>query len=156
MEKIFRAYYRSPVGYAEITANERAVLSVSLIDKPRGASAGNMVINKCITELDEYFKGTRKHFSVRLERRGTEFQRKVWEALGKIPFGKTCSYEDIAIAAGNPKAVRAVGLANGKNPHWIIVPCHRVIGKNNKLTGYAGGLDRKKWLLEHEKTYSSP
>ncbi len=156
MEKIFRAYYRSPVGYAEITANERAVLSVALVDKPHGAPADNNVLKQCVKELDEYFQGARKHFSVRLERRGTDFQEKVWEALEKIPYGKTCSYEDIATAAGSPKAVRAVGLANGKNPHWIIVPCHRVIGKNKKLTGYAGGLDRKKWLLEHEKSFSSP
>ena len=113
-----------------------------------------VVLKKCVKELDEYFAGKRKHFSVRLERRGTDFQKKVWTALEKIPFGKTCSYEDIAIAVGSPKAVRAVGLANGKNPHWIVVPCHRVIGKNKQLTGYAGGLDRKKWLLEHEQKAS--
>lgn len=157
MEKTLTAYYKSPVGYAEITANERAILSVNLIAQPRKQEPvdegrlENGVITQCIKELDEYFAGKRKKFSVKLEKRGTDFQKKVWNALEKIPFGKTVSYEDIAVAVGNAKAVRAVGLANGKNPHWVIVPCHRVIGKNKKLVGYAGGLERKQWLLEHEQ-----
>lgn len=156
-----KVYYKTPVGWAEITANERAILSVSLIDQPRKQESGgadrleNGVITQCVKELDEYFSGKRKRFSVKLEKHGTDFQKKVWNALEKIPFGKTVSYEDIAVAVGNAKAVRAVGLANGKNPHWVIVPCHRVIGKNKKLVGYAGGLERKQWLLEHEQGISS-
>lgn len=165
MEKITTAYYQSPVGYAEIIANERAVLSVSLVahrgdQRPRKKGLmdvdrlENGAIKQCIQELDEYFKGKRKHFSVKLEKHGTDFQKKVWGALEKISFGTTASYEDVAVKIGNKKAVRAVGMANSRNPHWIIVPCHRVIGKNKKLVGYAGGLDVKKWLLEHERKVS--
>ncbi len=152
---MYKAYYKTPVGYAEITANESTVLSVSLVDKPgKTVGADLPVLKKCLKELDEYFKGGRKNFTVKLEKHGTDFQKNVWNELEKIPFGKTASYEDVAVKIGNKKAVRAVGLANSKNPHWIIVPCHRVIGKNKKLVGYAGGLDRKEWLLEHEKKYS--
>ena len=104
----------------------------------------------CMSELNEYFKGERTHFSVPLDTQGTEFQQSVWRALMGVEFGKTKSYLDIAQAINNPKAVRAVGAANGKNPISIIVPCHRVIGASGKLTGYAGGLDRKEWLLKHE------
>lgn len=160
MEKILTAYYKSPLGYAEITANERAILSVNLIDQPRkqvplgSKKLASGVLKKCIQELDEYFAGKRKTFTVKLEKHGTDFQKKVWGALETIPFGKTASYEDVAVKIGNKKAVRAVGLVNSKNPHWIIVPCHRVIGKNKKLVGYAGGLDVKKWLLEHERKVS--
>lgn len=162
MEKILTAYYKSPAGYAEITANERAILSVSLVDRPRKKPATDLkklengaILKQCIRELDEYFAGKRKHFSVKLEKHGTDFQKKVWSALEKIPYGETVSYEEVAVKIGNKKAVRAVGLANGRNPHWIIVPCHRVIGKNKKLVGYAGGLDVKQWLLEHERKISS-
>jgi len=153
---VYKAYYKTPIGYAEITANERAILSVSLVTQPRKKGAMNLdevncgVLTKCLKELDEYFKGERKQFSVKLEKEGTDFQKNVWNELEKIPFGTTASYEDVAVKIGNKKAVRAVGLANSKNPHWIIVPCHRVIGKNKKLVGYAGGLDRKEWLLNHE------
>jgi methylated-DNA-[protein]-cysteine S-methyltransferase len=155
---------KTPIGYAEITAHDQAILSVSLVDQPAAqelndAAAMNVpVLKQCIKELHEYFSGKRTEFSFPIDRvRGTDFQKKVWSALEKIPYGKTVSYEDIAIAVGSPKAVRAVGLANSKNPHWVVVPCHRVIGKNKKLVGYAGGLDRKKWLLEHEtkRIYSS-
>jgi methylated-DNA-[protein]-cysteine S-methyltransferase len=104
----------------------------------------------CMSELNEYFKGERTHFSVPLDTQGTAFQQSVWRALMGVEFGKTKSYLDIAQAINNPKAVRAVGAANGKNPISIIVPCHRVIGASGKLTGYAGGLDRKEWLLKHE------
>jgi methylated-DNA-[protein]-cysteine S-methyltransferase len=101
-------------------------------------------------QLLEYFSEKRRSFSIPLAATGTEFQQSVWQALGQIPFGETCSYLDIAKSIGNPKACRAVGAANGKNPIPIIVPCHRVIGSNQKLTGFAGGLDRKAWLLTHE------
>lgn len=103
-------------------------------------------------QLQEYFAGTRRKFEIPYELRGTEFQKKVWAALEEIPYGQTRSYGDVARAVGNPKAVRAVGLANGKNPLWIVVPCHRVVGAGGKLTGYAGGLEMKRALLELEKS----
>jgi len=107
-----------------------------------------------LTQLDEYFKGKRRKFSVKLDLRGTVFQKRVWQALLKIPFGGTASYQDIAEAVGNRKAVRAVGNANGANPVAIIVPCHRVIGSDGSLVGYGSGLWRKRWLLSHEQKHS--
>ena len=104
----------------------------------------------CINELNEYFNGERTRFTVPLDTQGTHFQKQVWRALIDVEFGQTKSYQEIALAINNPKAVRAVGAANGKNPISIIVPCHRIIGANGKLTGYAGGLERKEWLLKHE------
>ena len=108
------------------------------------------VLKQTIEQLKEYLANQRRHFSVTLAATGTDFQKKVWQALTEIPFGQVCSYQELANAIDNPKAVRAVGMANGKNPISIIVPCHRVIGKNGTLTGYAGGVERKQWLLEHE------
>ena len=153
-----KTYYKTPIGLAEITADETAILSVNIVREAenRKLEIGNRdlvdsaLLQKCIRELDEYFAGTRKNFTVKLEARGTDFQQRVWQELAKIPFGVTASYADIARRVGSPRAVRAVGSANSKNPHWIIVPCHRVIASNGALSGYAGGLDRKKWLLEHE------
>lgn len=107
-------------------------------------------ILNCAAQLNDYFAGKRTTFDVTLATHGTAFQQAVWQALTAVPFGQTQSYSDIAHALNNPKAVRAVGTANGKNPISIIVPCHRIIGANGKLTGYAGGLERKQWLLEHE------
>ena len=108
------------------------------------------VIAQCARELDEYFSGTRKTFGVPLMPSGTPFRETVWAELGRIPFGKTISYQELASRVGNPKASRAVGSANGKNPIWLIIPCHRVITSDGSLGGYAGGLWRKEWLLEHE------
>ncbi len=99
---------------------------------------------------DRYFAHSRTEFDLELDTGGTPFQQSVWQALCSVPFGKVATYKDIAEQLNNPKAVRAVGAANGKNPISIIVPCHRIIGANKKLTGYAGGLERKQWLLEHE------
>ncbi len=110
----------------------------------------NLHILECAKQLEQYFNKQRQSFSLSLDTQGTEFQQAVWQALIAVPYGKTQSYSDIAIALNNPKAVRAVGAANGKNPISIIVPCHRIIGASGKLTGYAGGLKRKQWLLEHE------
>ena len=103
-----------------------------------------------VQQLTEYFNGQRNSFSFTLNPQGTEFQKKVWEALLEIPYGKTVSYQELSVQLGDVKAIRAVAAANGKNPLWIVVPCHRVIGSDGSLTGYAGGLWRKKWLLEHE------
>jgi methylated-DNA-[protein]-cysteine S-methyltransferase len=108
------------------------------------------VIEQCILELDEYFNKGRKFFTIELNPAGTEFQKRVWNELLTIPFGKTVSYEALAIRIGDIKAIRAVGLANGQNPIAVIIPCHRVIGKNGDLTGYAGGIENKEWLLYHE------
>ena len=114
-----------------------------------------LTIKTAANQLDQYFTGKRKQFSLPLVLKGTEFQKAVWEALQAIPYGETRSYSDIAVAVGSPKAVRAVGMANHNNPIAIIVPCHRVIGKNGSLTGYASGLQNKKLLLELEQTCRS-
>ena len=98
----------------------------------------------------KYFEGKRNQFDLNLNPAGTDFQKKVWNELLQIPYGKTCSYLDIAKRLGDPKSIRAAATANGKNPLWIVIPCHRVIGSDGSLTGYAGGLWRKKWLLDHE------
>ncbi|TYP76227.1 methylated-DNA--[protein]-cysteine S-methyltransferase [Aquimarina intermedia] len=110
--------------------------------------------DEAIKQVKEYFDGRRKTFDLPLHPSGTSFQKKVWAALSKIPYGQTVSYLDVAKQLGDPKVIRAAASANGKNPLWIIVPCHRVIGSDGSLTGYAGGLWRKKWLLEHESPYT--
>lgn len=152
MEKIYTGYYRSPIGLIEIKGNEVGILSLFFIeDVEECLDEVNEIVSECVRELDEYFKGDRKNFDVKLIIKGTEFQNKVWNKLLLIPYGETASYRDIAIQIDNVKAVRAVGSANGKNAISIIIPCHRVIGANGTLTGYAGGVWRKEWLLEHEK-----
>ena len=109
-----------------------------------------------IRQLGEYFSGTRREFDLPLRLHGTEFQQRVWTVLKEIPYGRTCSYGMLAKRLGNPNASRAVGLANGRNPISILVPCHRVIGADGSLTGYGGGLERKRWLLAHEVTRVRP
>jgi len=109
------------------------------------------LIKKTYTQLEEYFKGERQTFDIRLSAQGTDFQKTVWKELQKIPYGKTATYKDIAKNIGNKNASRAVGMANNKNPIAIIIPCHRVIGSNGNLTGYAGGINIKKYLLDLEK-----
>lgn len=157
-----KIYYHSPIGIIEIEGGPGGVRSCSFAGeaektglKPGGPEAGSgavpAVLEEARRQLEEYFKGRRQKFSVRLDLRGTEFQRKVWAELRKIPFGQTRSYGEIARACGCPVAARAVGGANHKNPVVVIVPCHRVIGADGSLTGFGGGLWRKKWLLEHEK-----
>jgi len=117
---------------------------------PKQPEIRTPVIEQCISELEEYFSAKRKFFSFEMNLIGTDFQVKVWNELLNIPYGKTISYEELAIRVGDIKSIRAVGLANGQNPIAIVVPCHRVIGKNGDLGGYGGGLDKKVWLLEHE------
>jgi methylated-DNA-[protein]-cysteine S-methyltransferase len=107
-------------------------------------------LQDCVQQLSEYFNDTRKEFNLKLNPQGTEFQKRVWNELLNVPFGKTRTYSEQSKKLGNIKAIRAVASANGKNPIWIIIPCHRIIGSDGSLTGYAGGLWRKKWLLEHE------
>lgn len=160
MEKdlVRKGYIDSPIGILEIEESDGYIIGIDFLDE--GNSLEDLIkketlseeIKKCKIELEEYFNGIRDEFSVKVDfKRGTEFQKKVWNALKDIPYGKTVSYKDIACKIGNPKASRAVGGANNKNPISIIVPCHRVIGKNGALVGYGGGLDRKECLLNIEK-----
>jgi methylated-DNA-[protein]-cysteine S-methyltransferase len=151
MENIFRTYYSSPIGILEISGTEEGIASIIFVDEAGKTNSVPEVLNNAYIQLEEYFNGRRKVFDLKLDARGTDFQRKVWDELINIPFGETVTYKDIAIKLGDSNAVRAVGNANGKNPVSIVVPCHRVIGTNGKLTGYAGGLERKAWLLKHEK-----
>ena len=145
------AYIKTPLGIARITGDENGISSVSVLDSDEKESdIIPEVLQDCVYQLQEYFNGKRQNFSLPLNAEGTDFQKKVWEALVEIPFGKTTSYLELSRVLGDEKATRAVASANGKNPLWIIVPCHRVIGSNGSLTGYAGGLWRKKWLLDHE------
>lgn len=158
MSNISKAYYNSPIGIIEIKGTEEGILSILFeeeIENNEETAYVSEVVKDCLKQLDEYFNGKLKEFNVNYIFEGTDFQKKVWNALTSIPFGRTASYKDIAEAVGSPKAVRAVGSTNSKNLVSIIVPCHRVIGVNGKLTGYAGGLWRKEWLLNHEKKYSS-
>lgn len=143
-------YLDTPTGMLEIQASDQGVQSIVFRDGKPGSVNGNSVTEICKHQLEEYFKGRRVTFDLPLAPRGTDFQQKIWAALRQIPFGETASYLEIAQAVNNPKAVRAVGAANGRNPISIIVPCHRVIGSDGSLTGYAYGLARKEWLLKHE------
>lgn len=144
-------YIKSPIGILEIKANEEGLFSVHFMDNEVHVSEKLPQFTKeTILQLQEYFDGTRTVFNLKLKPQGTEFQKKVWQKLQEIPFSKTVSYQKIANELGNPKVIRAAASANGKNPIPIIIPCHRVIGKDGSLTGYAGGLHIKKWLLAHE------
>ncbi len=156
-KQTYSIFFNSPLGIIEITGDDSSVSGIDFVDENMDDLPENSespALSKCASQLEEYFSGKRKTFDVPLKLDGTTFQEKVWEALKEIPYGETRSYQDIAIMTGNPRAVRAVGGANNKNPVGVIVPCHRVIGKDGSLTGYGGGLCRKKWLLEHEKNYS--
>lgn len=143
--------YNSIIGDIFISADENFLLSVQFVNHNFIENKENKIIRQTKKQLDEYFRGKRKKFELPLNPKGTEFQKKVWLQLMKIPYGKTATYKDIATLIGNTNASRAVGNANNKNPIAIIIPCHRVIGSNNKLTGYAGGLDKKEKLLNLEK-----
>lgn len=149
----------SPLGVILIRASDTGLSEIAFIDPqvdPQDKAADEAPrphphVQRCQEQLAEYFSGRRYAFDLSLDPKGTPFQRRVWEQLRGIPFGETRSYADIAARIGNLKAQRAVGAANGRNPLSIVVPCHRVIGSNGRLTGYAGGLPRKQWLLEHER-----
>ncbi len=144
------------MGGLEICASEKGLVSVTFVDKEEAKSNKNSIVSGCVVQLKEYFSGKRKEFDMPIDMLGTEFQKQVWTELQNIPFGKTVSYLDIAKKVGDKNSTRAVGNANGKNPVAIIVPCHRVIGVFGKLVGYAGGIERKRWLLNFENNISSP
>ncbi len=153
-EKRFRIL-QTPIGALVVGADEGGITDLriyrgeKLPDSPPSAAAAES-LNRCQCQLEEYFKGMRRGFDLPLHEEGTPFQKKVWEELRRIPYGETRSYGQVAAAIGNPKAFRAVGMANNKNPIMIITPCHRVIGGNGALVGYAGGLNIKRYLLEIE------
>jgi methylated-DNA-[protein]-cysteine S-methyltransferase len=148
------AYYKSPVGDLVIESQDDKITTVNFLKTNKGDTTLTPVIEQCITELDEYFFEGRKFFTVDLKFNGSEFQNRVWQELINIPYGRTISYLELAIRLGDPNTIRAVGLANGQNPIAIIVPCHRVIGKNGDMVGYGGGLDKKEWLLLHEGAFT--
>jgi len=147
----YTTYFYSPIGNLRITGTEEGISAVLFCDRA-GVSDPNLplTLQNCVQQLEEYFQGTRHTFDLPLLPQGTTFQKQVWKELQTIGYGKTCSYLHIARAVSGEKAIRAVGAANGRNPICIVVPCHRVIGSDGSLTGYAGGLWRKAWLLRHE------
>ena len=144
-------YLASPLGILKIQCSDVHVTDVLFCDEQGGTeNDSHPLLDECGSQLESYFAGRRTDFDLPLQQEGTAFQQKVWDLLLQIPFGKTISYQQLATQYGDLKAIRAVASANGRNNIAIIVPCHRVIGTNQSLTGYAGGLWRKKWLLEHE------
>ena len=145
-------YHKTPLGICKIEGDNEGIVAISLLDDDTLSLSETIPENLqlCVQQLNEYFEGTRTSFDLLLNPKGTKFQQKVWTKLLDIPFGKTTSYLEQSKRVGDVKAIRAVASANGKNPIAIIIPCHRVIGSNGSLTGYAGGLWRKKWLLDHE------
>ncbi len=159
------AYYNSPLGILQIKSNGDAIEEITFANSWKGKKIdedeidlfqhGSPIIQKCIEQLKEYFSGTRKKFDFPVIQDGTEFQKKVWNELQNIPYGKPISYMELAKRIGNAKAIRAVGTCNGSNKICIVVPCHRVIGSNGDLVGYGGELWRKKWLLDHEAKYGN-
>jgi methylated-DNA-[protein]-cysteine S-methyltransferase len=145
----------TPIGELTLTASDSSLTGVYFPTSrhgpaPAGVDTSNEILTRAATELSEYIAGTRTTFDLPLDPTGTAFERRVWELLRAIPFGTTTSYGELAKRLGDPKEARAVGAANGKNPIPIIVPCHRVIGANGDLTGFGGGIERKRWLLQHE------
>ena len=143
-------YFQSPIGTLRITGSDKGVSSIGFIKNAASTGSIPNCLADAVRQLTEYFAGARQVFSFKLDLHGTEFQIKVWRYLLTIPFGKTQSYLDVALALGDRKSIRAVGRANGQNPIVIVVPCHRVIGSDGSLTGYGGGLWRKEWLLNFE------
>jgi methylated-DNA-[protein]-cysteine S-methyltransferase len=154
MENLYYTYYQSPVGLLKIGGTDHYIFELSFVDNKEQVTHGepgiSEVMHQCTEELIEFFNGKRKTFDIPVHQEGTAFQQKVWGELVNIPFGKTISYLQLAKTLGDEKVIRAAAQTNGKNRIAIIVPCHRVIGSDKSLVGYAGGLWRKKWLLQHE------
>ncbi len=144
------ATLNTPIGMLTLEGDEHGLHKVYFEEGNSNSSEIPQCLEEAVNQLTEYFEGKRTDFSLKLNPEGTKFQKEVWQRLNAIPFGKTKSYQAIANELGDPKVIRAAASANGKNPMAIIIPCHRVIGSDGSLTGYAGGLHRKKWLLDHE------
>lgn len=154
MSTLYRAFLKTPIGYIEVIAGSKGIRVLDFLPfrvKPQHVPPA---LKSCINQLEAYFHGERRTFDLPLDLEGTPFQLKVWNEVIRIPYGQTISYLDLACRIGNDKAFRAVGGANGRNPIPVIIPCHRVIGSNGRLTGYRAGLKRKKWLLEHEHAFA--
>ncbi len=151
MNNFQTAHLKTPVGIAEIQGNEEGISKIVITgEKFVPSEEIHEELREAVFQMEAYFNGELKEFKLKLNPIGTSFQKKIWEALLEIPYGKTCSYLELSKKLGDVKAIRAVAAANGKNPLWIVIPCHRVIGSDGSLTGYAGGIWRKKWLLEFE------
>jgi methylated-DNA-[protein]-cysteine S-methyltransferase len=154
MTELYYTQYESPIGLLQIGGTDSYIAEISFLDNREQIMHGlpgiSDVIHQCTEELIEYFAGRRRHFNIPVHQTGTEFQERVWGQLMEIPFGKTISYLDLAKRLGDPKCIRAAASTNGKNKLAVVVPCHRVIGSDKSLVGYAGGMWRKKWLLQHE------
>lgn len=145
---------KSPLGFTKISGDLDGLSAITILNsEEKVTDIIPIQLEDCVHELKEYFEGKRTQFDLILNPEGTDFQKKVWDTLQTIPYGKTCSYLELAEQLGDIKAIRAVANANGRNPLWIVIPCHRVIGSDGSLTGYAGGLYRKQWLLELESPY---
>ena len=146
-----QCFFKTPIGTARIVGNQEGISEISVLNEEADSTQlVPEVLLECVKQLTEYFEGEREDFSIKINPKGTDFQKTVWDELLNIPFGKRTTYMKQTLKLGNEKAIRAVASANGKNPIWIVIPCHRVVGADGSLTGYAGGLWRKKWLLEHE------
>jgi methylated-DNA-[protein]-cysteine S-methyltransferase len=153
---VYTSYYTSPLGQLKLQSSDEQLTAILFTEgEVLAGGDDHPILKACSLQLDEYFSGLRRNFDLPLGQQGTSFQQKVWDLLYAIPYGKTISYNDLAKQYGDLKAIRAVASANGRNNLSIVVPCHRVIGTNRSLTGYAGGLWRKKWLLDHEARYFS-
>ncbi|XGA80962.1 methylated-DNA--[protein]-cysteine S-methyltransferase [Halomonas sp. CH40] len=157
MKTLYTAYFTAPApfGVIRLEGHDEGITSIYFDQEGSALNAveSHPLLERCWEQLEAFFKGQRQAFDIPLAAEGTPFQQQVWAALREIPFGETASYGAIASALGKPTASRAVGMANGRNPLPIIVPCHRVIGANGQLTGYSGGLACKRWLLEHEQAH---
>lgn len=149
-------YMNSPLGWLRLEGESMGLSKIDFVEEKGDDVLNEDSLQRAKEQLQEYFDGTRKEFNIYLSPSGTHFQKNVWTTLGQIPYGKTWSYEDIAKTLGDIKVIRAAASANGKNPLPIVIPCHRVIGKDGSLTGYSGGLWRKKWLLDFELREQQP
>jgi len=155
MDHKYIAYYSSEIGTIKVAGTKQGISSLNFVqDMESDAADVHNCLESCLTQLDQYFHGKLNKFSLPLDMQGTDFQKQVWKALLDIPYGMTQSYGDIARKIGNKNAFRAVGNANNRNNIAIIIPCHRIIGRDGSLTGYAAGIWRKEWLLEHEQKKS--
>lgn len=146
-----KAVLETPLGFVLIEGDEQGISRINIEkERPEISSEVPEILQEAVEQIELYFSGELKEFDLKLNPEGTPFQKRIWKLLMEIPFGRRKSYMDLAREYGDTKAIRAVAAANGKNPLWIVVPCHRVVGSDGSLTGYAGGIWRKKWLLDHE------